>query len=74
MSIDKEEFYCDRENCERKNCESCNCKKSTALDPTDSFRTATSVSPNGYYTSGGIIRIVDKDGKVRYAYARPSGD
>lgn len=74
MSTDREEFYCDRENCLRKNCESCRCKKSTALDVTDSFRTSQSVSPSGYYSSGGIIKIKDKDGKERYAYARPSGD
>ena len=74
MSIDKEEFYCDPETCDRKNCESCNCKKSTALDPTDSFRTSKAISPNGYYSSGGIIRIVGKDGKVTYKYARTSGD
>jgi hypothetical protein len=74
MSIDKEEFYCDPETCEHKNCESCRCKKSTILDPTDSFRTGPGVSPNGYYTSGGIVRIKDKDGKERYVYARNSGD
>lgn len=74
MSIDKEEFYCDKENCDRKNCESCKCKKSTALDPTDSFRTGKGVSPNGYYSSGGIIRKKDKDGKEIFVYARPYGD
>lgn len=74
MSIDKEEFYCDKENCERKNCESCKCKKSTALDPTDSFRTGKGVSPNGYYSSGGIVRRKNKDGTITYAYGRPYGD
>lgn len=74
MSSDREEFYCDRENCLRKNCESCNCKKTTVLEPIDSFRTGAGVSKSGYYTSGGIIRIKDKDGKERYVYARPSGD
>ncbi|MBE5812776.1 MAG: hypothetical protein E7314_03895 [Clostridiales bacterium] len=74
MSIGREEIYCDKENCERKNCESCNCKKTTAPDITDSFRTGKGVSPNGYYSSGGIIRIIDKDGKEKFVYARPSGD
>ena len=74
MSFDNEEYYCDKDNCLRKNCESCRCKKSTMLDPTDSFRTGKGVSPNGYYTSGGIVRKKDKDGKEIFSYARNSGD
>ena len=74
MSIDNEEFYCDKDNCLRKNCESCPCKRTTALDPIDSFRTGKGVSPNGFYTSGGIIRTRDKNGNEVFFYARNSGD
>ena len=74
MSIGSEEVYCNKDECQRKNCESCKCKKTTAFDPTESFRTGKGVSPNGYYSSGGIIRIKGKDGKERFFYARSSGD
>ena len=64
MLINGEEIYCDKENCPYKNCECCWATKKTYFAPIDSYRTGKGVSPNGYYSSGGIIQVKDKDGKV----------
>lgn len=70
MLINGEKIYCDKENCPYKNCECCWADKKTFFAPTDSYRTGNGVSPNGYYSSGGIVRIIGKDGKIRYNYAK----
>lgn len=66
-----ERDFCLGEECPDKRCEICPAKKCTMLDVTDNFRNHPSISPNGYYSSGGIVRIRDKEtGEIRYAYSR----
>ena len=69
MDMEKEKFYCNPDECPTKNCECCWAKKTTLFDPTDNQRTGKGASPNGYY-SGGLVRIVHKDGTVELNYAR----
>ena len=65
-----EEIFCLGEDCPDKKCEICTAKHGMHLLITDSFRTHESVSPSGYYSSGGIIHVKNKDGKVEYKCIR----
>lgn len=67
--------YCLGELCTDKRCEICPAAHSRCLDVTDSFRAHACVSPSGYYSSGGLIRVKNpKTGEIEIKYARNSGD
>lgn len=65
-----ERNFCLGDDCPQKYCEICPAKRTTQMDPTDSFR---SQNKRGFYTSG-LVEITDsKTGEKRLAYAR-NGD
>ena len=69
-----EKKYCLGEDCPDKKCEIC-AATHKMLDITDSFRSHPSISPSGYYSSGGLVHIRNsKTGKIEIHYARKSGD
>ncbi|MBP3708022.1 MAG: hypothetical protein J6J36_05395 [Clostridia bacterium] len=66
--MDEKRYY-DCVACEDKNCSICpNCGKNPQMrDTTDEYRKSVKT---GYYSSG-IISYRDKDGVLRYGYAKP---
>jgi len=69
-----EKKYCLGEDCPDMRCEICEATH-RMIDVTDSLRTHPSISPSGYYSSGGLVHTYNpKTGKTELHYARRSVD
>lgn len=70
-----EKKFCLGEDCPDKKCELCSAEHRPIFKEPDHYTTHASLSPSGYYSSGGLVHVRNpKTGKMEIRYARNAGD